>query len=111
MTDQNKRLVYSTSAKTMETNRKKSFQNIDPNKTTLRLRLETKGRGGKSVTVLYELANNPDYWTALLKKIKAHCACGGTYLADSSTIEVQGDHRTKLKPFLEKMGFKVLGAY
>lgn len=79
---------------------------MEPSEHTLCIRPEKKGRGGKTVTVLYEFpAGSEDYFKKLVKKIKRECGSGGTFKGDS--IEVQGDHREKLKAFLEVMGFKV----
>ncbi|MBD3352770.1 MAG: stress response translation initiation inhibitor YciH [Candidatus Lokiarchaeota archaeon] len=39
----------------------------------------------------------------LLKKAKTYCASGGT--TRENAIEIQGDHRIKLKKFLIKQGF------
>lgn len=80
-------------------------QKIIPTELTLKIRIEKKGRGGKSVSVLFELPQNEKYWLELTKKLKAHCGSGGTY--KEGTIEIQGDHRGKLRSYLEKMGFSV----
>ena len=42
---------------------------------------------------------------ALISNLKSICACGGTI--KDGKIELQGDHRTKVKEKLEKMGFVV----
>jgi len=39
----------------------------------------------------------------LAKKLKAQFACGGT--AKEGKIELQGDHKSKVRGILEKMGF------
>ena len=39
----------------------------------------------------------------LAKKLKEQFACGGT--AKDGKIELQGDHKSKVKQFLVKMGF------
>ena len=39
----------------------------------------------------------------LAKKLKEQFACGGT--AKDGKIELQGDHKSKVKEFLVKMGF------
>jgi len=62
-------------------------------------------RYGKMMTIieginLHELDAN-----ALVSKLKSICACGGTI--KEGKIELQGDHRTKIKETLEKMGFVV----
>ena len=78
---------------------------VEPAKTCIKIRLEKNGRGGKSVTVLFNLPESEEYFSRLLKQLKAHCGTGGTY--KDSQIELQGDHREKSKTFLEKMGFHV----
>jgi translation initiation factor 1 len=39
----------------------------------------------------------------IAKELKNEFACGGTYKND--TVELQGDHQKKIKPFLVKLGF------
>lgn len=76
-----------------------------PSDYTLKIRRETNGRGGKAVTVVFELPDNEAYFKELTSKLKTHCGSGGAF--KQSTIEIQGDHRDKMKAFLEKLGFKV----
>jgi translation initiation factor 1 len=78
---------------------------IVPQDITLKIRRETSGRGGKAVTVIFEYPKNDTYFKALATKLKTQCGSGGAFKGDS--IEVQGDHREKVKTILEKMGFKV----
>jgi translation initiation factor 1 len=78
---------------------------VDPSKFTLKIRLEKNSRGGKTVTVIFELPKNDDYNKDLEKKLKSHCGSGGAY--KDGNIEIQGDHREKIKTFLEKLNFKI----
>ena len=80
-------------------------QKIVPSEVNVKIRLEKKGRGGKSVSVLFNFPENAEYWTKVAKKLKAQCGTGGTY--KDGQIEIQGDHREKIKSALEKMGFQV----
>ena len=80
-------------------------QKIIPAELTLKIRIEKKGRAGKLVSVLFELPQNEKYWVGLSKKLKAHCGSGGAY--KEGVIEIQGDHRVKLRGYIEKMGFSV----
>jgi translation initiation factor 1 len=77
-----------------------------PDQYTLKVRLEKNGRGGKLVTVVFELpASGEAYFGELVKKLKSMCGAGGSFKDNS--IEIQGDHREKIKSHLEKVGFKV----
>lgn len=80
-------------------------RDLKPSEHTLKVRLEKNGRGGKVVTVVFELPANEEYFSDLAKKLKAQCGSGGSF--KNSMIEIQGDHREKVKTFLEKTGFKV----
>lgn len=88
-----------------------SIQNIKeiiPSQVTIKMKLEKNSRGGKLVTVLFDLPYNPTYLEDLQKKCKNHCGTGGTMKKDAKiTIELQGDQREKVEPFLIKLGFKV----
>ena len=59
-------------------------------------------RYGKMVTVVDGLTTDIDV-NGLCSELKGACACGGT--AKNGTIELQGDHKQKVKLVLEKMGF------
>jgi translation initiation factor 1 len=78
---------------------------LDPTFYTLKIRLEKNGRGGKVVSVVFDLPSNEDYFKNLEKKLKSQCGTGGSF--KDGKIEIQGDHRDKIKAFLEKLGFKV----
>jgi translation initiation factor 1 len=76
-----------------------------PSEHLLKIRLEKNGRGGKCVTVIFELPPNEAFFKDLEKKLKNLCGTGGSF--KNKMIEIQGDHREKIKLYLEKMGFKV----
>lgn len=79
---------------------------VIPEKTTLKIKLEKNQRGGKLVTVIHELPNNPPYFLELAKKLKNHCGTGGTYKSDAKPqIELQGDQREKVEAYLAKLKF------
>ncbi len=86
--------------------KEKAVFNMVPSEHELHIRPEKKGRGGKTVSVIYNFPNgSDDYFKKLVKKLKRECGSGGTFKGDS--IEVQGDQRDKLKLFLESLGFCV----
>ena len=71
----------------------------------VRVQRETKGRGGKSVTMVRGLALDATELAALAKQLKAACGSGGTVRDD--VIEVQGDHVVTLMTALQKRGYVV----
>ena len=87
--------------------KKENKAEIIPSETVLKLRIEKKGRGGKTVTVIDELPNNPKYFKRLLKELKNQCGTGGAQ--KPSQLEIQGDLREKIRLFLIAKGFTVKG--
>ena len=71
----------------------------------VRVSRETKGRGGKAVTLVKGVALDAAALTALCKQLKAACGSGGT--VKDGVIEVQGDHIDKLVAWLAKAGHTV----
>jgi translation initiation factor 1 len=71
----------------------------------VRVRRETKGRKGKSVTVITGVPLSPTDLAELGKQLKKRCGSGGTIKA--GTIEIQGDHRDTLVQELEGRGWTV----
>ena len=78
-----------------------------PPKLTAKLRLETKARGGKSVTVIDGLPRNAPFLEALARDLKKALGTGGTVLEDA--LELQGDRRERLRELLSARGFNVKG--
>lgn len=70
-----------------------------------RVSRDSKGRGGKTVTVVKGLALDEAALTALGKQLKATCGSGGT--VKDGVIEVQGDHADAVVLALQKRGFTV----
>jgi translation initiation factor 1 len=69
----------------------------------VRVSRETKGRGGKSVTLVRGLALDSAALAALGKHLRAACGAGGT--VKDGVIEVQGDHCDRVMEALRKEGF------
>ena len=78
-----------------------------PAKVTAKLRLESKGRGGKTVTVVDGLPDNTPFLDDLAKALKKACATGGT--VRPGAIELAGDVRDRLRRLLSARGFVVKG--
>lgn len=71
----------------------------------VRVRRETKGRGGKTVTAITGVPLVDDELKELVAVLKRRCGTGGT-LKDG-VIEIQGEHVELLMEELSKRGFKV----
>jgi translation initiation factor 1 len=71
------------------------------------LRIEKKGRGGKTVTVVDGLPQNAAFVAGLASELKRACGTGGT--AADGAVEIQGDQRERLRPLLAARGFRVKG--
>ena len=78
-----------------------------PGRISCVLRLEKKGRGGKTVTVVASLPRNRALLAGLAAELKRACGTGGT--ATDETVEIQGDHREKLRALLAAKGWTVRG--
>lgn len=74
----------------------------------VRVSRETKGRGGKSVTVVKGVLLEASALAQLGKQLKAACGSGGT--VKDGVIEVQGDHTAQVIAYLKKQGYTVKGA-
>ncbi|RKR36277.1 translation initiation factor Sui1 [Paraburkholderia sp. BL17N1] len=68
----------------------------------VRVSRETKGRGGKSVTLVKGLALDPLALALLGKQLRTACGSGGTI--KDGVIEVQGDHCERVIEALKKAG-------
>ncbi|MDQ6997010.1 MAG: translation initiation factor [Mariprofundus sp.] len=76
----------------------------NPNKQGVRIRRESKGRGGKTVSVVDGLPLDGAALKKLLKQLKGSLGTGGA--VKNGALEIQGDHREKLVIMLEKLGYK-----
>lgn len=68
----------------------------------VRVSRQTKGRGGKSVTLVKGLALDPTALALLGKQLRTACGSGGT--VKEGVIEVQGDHCDLVMETLVKLG-------
>jgi translation initiation factor 1 len=112
------RVVYSTGigkvcpgcgwpAKDCKCSSKRGTDQSVPGRIVAKLRMEKKGRGGKIVTVVYDLPQNDAFLKELAQELKRACGTGGA-VADN-TIELQGDLRDRLREYLVKKGWQVKG--
>ncbi|HEX5737588.1 MAG TPA: translation initiation factor Sui1 [Hydrogenophaga sp.] len=71
----------------------------------VRVSRETKGRGGKAVTVIKGAAMAPEDLQALGKQLRTTCGSGGT--VKDGVVEIQGDHVERVMAALQAQGLKV----
>jgi translation initiation factor 1 len=76
-----------------------------PGDGVVRVSRETKGRGGKAVTLVRGVPLDDAGLAVLAKELKAACGSGGT--VKDGVIEVQGDHVATLLQKLSGRGWTV----
>jgi translation initiation factor 1 len=85
-----------------------------PGKVTAKLRVENRG-SGKVVTVVDSLPANREFLDLLARELKKSCGAGGRVrglppeLGLTPSIEIQGDHRERLRDLLARKGWTVKG--
>ena len=112
----NARTVYSTGAGRIcprcswpEANCQCSRKAEDPipSRIVAKLRMEKKGRGGKTVTVIDGLPRNAAFLKELSQELKRACGTGGTVI--DGGIELHGDLRERVREVLAQKNFTVKG--
>ena len=78
-----------------------------PARIVAKLRVEKKGRGGKTVTVVDGLPRNAAFLKELSQELKRACGTGGAIL--EGAVELQGDLRERVRACLLDKGFVVKG--
>jgi translation initiation factor 1 len=73
---------------------------------TLGVRLEKKGRAGKTATLIFGVeVLSAERRMELAKQVRVHCGTGGS--AGDDHILLQGDQGLKVMKYLQNKGFKV----
>jgi translation initiation factor 1 len=114
----NARLVYSTKSdgkcpvcgwpqRDCKCSTRRPANDAVPDRVIAKLRIEKKGRGGKTVTVVYGLPQNAAFLRELSQELKRACGTGGTAADDG--VELQGDMRDRVREVLLKRGYVVKG--
>ncbi|MEM0001278.1 MAG: stress response translation initiation inhibitor YciH [Desulfurococcaceae archaeon] len=65
----------------------------------LKIRLDTR-KFGKAVTVIDGFPNDKELLKHIARYLKTKLAAGGTYREEEGRIELQGDHRQRVKQIL-----------
>ena len=95
-------LVYSTNKELFEDHAIKNEEIVDPSLQNLKIRLDTKQRAGKSVTIVENFEGGGI--EELGRSLKNFCGTGGS--VKDGLIIIQGDNREKVFQYLLKRGFK-----
>ena len=80
-------------------------ESLPPQQQTAYLHRDSKGRGGKSVTLVKNLVLLEEEMKSLAKRIKQECGVGGT--VKDGVIEIQSEQRERIAEILQKLGYKV----
>ncbi|HMH22412.1 MAG TPA: translation initiation factor [Puia sp.] len=97
-------IVYSTNPDFRPEHEEPVAQNtLPPKQQRLRIRLDTRQRAGKAVTLVEGFEGQEADLEALGKKLKTMCGTGGS-VKDSAVI-IQGDQREKVLQWLQKNGY------
>lgn len=98
-------LVYSTDPNYKFHEEPEDIQEtLAPNNQKLRIKLDTKQRAGKAVTLVDNFVGKEEDLEELGKKLKNFCGTGGS--VKDRLIIIQGDQREKVLQWLIKNGFK-----
>jgi translation initiation factor 1 len=97
-------LVYSTDPNfKVEDDIPNDAETLPPAQQKLKVKLETKHRAGKAVTLVLGFAGKEADREELGKKLKTFCGTGGS--VKDGEIIIQGDNRDKVLQWLKKNGY------
>ena len=99
----NKGFVYSTDPNFRFEEENENVETLPPSRQKIKVRLDTKHRAGKAVTLVEGFIGTDADLQELAKKLKTFCGTGGS--AKDSEIIIQGDQREKIIQWLTKNGF------
>ena len=97
-------IVFSTDPSFSFEEENRSTETLPADKQKLRVRLDTKHRAGKAVTLVEGFIAKEDDLEEIGKKLKSFCGTGGS--VKDGEIIIQGDQRDKVVQWLLKNGYK-----
>jgi translation initiation factor 1 len=99
----NRGFVYSTDPNFSFEEQQENIMTLPAAEQKFKIRLDTKQRAGKAVTLLEGFIGQEEDLEDLGKKLKGFCGTGGS--AKDGEIIVQGDQREKVLQWLLKNGY------
>jgi len=96
--------VYSTDPDFQFEHEHRTTETLAPAQQQLKIRLDTRHRAGKAVTLITGFIGKENDLEDLGKKLKSFCGTGGS--AKDGEIIIQGDQREKVMQWFLKNGFK-----
>ena len=97
-------IVYSTNPNfRYETEEEETVETLPPGRQRLRVQLDRKNRGGKTVTLITGFIGSEEDLKDLGKLLKTKCGVGGS--AKEGEIIVQGDFRQRVLELLKQEGY------
>ena len=102
-------IVYSTDPSFSFNNETGSESTLPAGSQKLIIRLETRHRAGKAVTVVQGFAGQADDLEDLGRKLRNFCGAGGS--VKEGEIIIQGDNRDKILNWLINNGYKQAKKY
>jgi translation initiation factor 1 len=78
-------------------------ETLPKDKQTLRVKLDSKQRAGKIVTLVESFVGTAEDLEALGKQLKTKCGAGGS--AKDGLILIQGDYKEKVLAWLKEWGY------
>ena len=95
--------IYSTDPNFRFEGENETIETLPPAQQKLRIRLDTKQRAGKAVTLIEGYLGRDEDLQELGKKLKTFCGTGGS--AKDGEIIIQGDQRDRVITWLSKNGY------
>lgn len=98
-------IVYSTNPDfRQDSEEPEAVETLPPGQQQLRVKLDTKQRAGKVVTLVDGFVGAEEDLEKLGKELKTKCGTGGS--AKDGQILIQGDYKEKVVKWLQDWGYK-----
>lgn len=96
-------IVYSTNPDFKIEEESAPQESLTPKQQKLKVRLDTRQRAGKAVTLVEGFIGPDEELDSLGRQLKTHCGTGGS--VKDGEILIQGDQRDKITQWLIAKGF------